>query len=372
MGQACLAGPQHIAKFSLDTHYLIPCYKQVKAVGGSKLTSHEWLSITFWIEKNTTKQPVYICDKVDRIYFGKKGRVDVNILSQVFPFPMHSSSQTIPSVAIINQSVSKHTTSQATRACPPPRPETLPHPPLEENIPKLEQYLRGKFRGTAFNRTAPFPAMFMPPAHIHLNETAKPYASHTFIPIPFHWKKEVKESLDRDVERGIIAPVPIGTPVEWCSPMIVRAKKNGKPRTTIDLQHLNSQCSRETHHCQSPFLAACQVPPDTKKTILDAVDGYHAIELDAERQPLTTFITEWGRYLYLRLPHRYLAAGDAYTRRYDGVIKDLPQKVKIVDDTLLYDYSIKEAFFHTWDYLTTCAENGIIISKEKFKFAETL
>ena len=151
----------------------------------------------------------------------------------------------------------------------------------------------------------------------------------------------MKESLDRDVERGIIAPVP----VEWCSPMVVTAKKNGKPRKTIDLQHLNSQCSRETHHCQSPFLTACQVPPNTRKTIPDAVDGYHAIDLDAKHQPLTTFITEWGRYLYLHLPQGYLAAGDAYTQRYDEVIKDIPRNVKIVDDTLLYDDSIKEAFF---------------------------
>ena len=253
----------------------------MKAVGESKLTCHGWLLITFWIWKNTTKQPVYICDKVDRVCFGKNGCVDVNILSQVFPFPMNSSSQTIPSVATINQSVSKDTTSQVTRACPRPRLEKLPYPLLEENIPKLKQYFRDKFRDTAFNRTWPFPAMPMPPAHIHLNENAKSYAHHTPIPIPFHWKKEVKESLDRNVERGIIAPVPIGTPVEWCSPMVVIAKKNGKPRRTIDLQHLSSQCSRETHHCQSPFLAACQVPPNTKNAILDAVDGYHAIALDA-------------------------------------------------------------------------------------------
>ena len=117
-------------------------------------------------------------------------------------------------------------------------------------------------------------------------------------------KKEMKESLDRDVERGIIAPAPIGTPVEWCSPVVVTAKKNEKPRRTIDLQHLNSQSSRETHHCQSPFLAAFQVPPDTKKTILDDVDGYHAIELDAESQPLTTFITEWSRYIYICASHK--------------------------------------------------------------------
>ena len=110
----CLAGPQHIAKFNQDTNDLIPCYKQVKAVGGSKLTCHGWLPVTFRIGKNTTKQPVYICDKVDQFYFGKKGCVDVNILSQVFPFPMNSSSQTVQSVATINQSVSKDPTSQAT------------------------------------------------------------------------------------------------------------------------------------------------------------------------------------------------------------------------------------------------------------------
>ena len=45
-----------------------------------------------------------------------------------------------------------------------------------------------------------------------------------------------------------------------------------------------------------------------------------------------------------------------------------PRKVKIVDDTLLYDYSIKDAFFNSWDSFTTCAENGIVISDEKFKF----
>ena len=61
----CLAGPQHIAKFNLDTHDLIPCYRQVKAVGGSKLTCHGWLPITLQIGKDTTKQLVYICDKVD-------------------------------------------------------------------------------------------------------------------------------------------------------------------------------------------------------------------------------------------------------------------------------------------------------------------
>ena len=65
---------------------------------------------------------------------------------------------------------------------------------------------------------------------------------------------------------------------------------------------------------------------------------------------------------------RFLAAGDAYTHRFDEVIKDIPKKVKCVDGTLLYDSSIEESFYHTWDFLTLCAEKRIVINADKFQF----
>ena len=68
------------------------------------------------------------------------------------------------------------------------------------------------------------------------------------------------------------------------------------------------------------------------------------------------------------MPQRFLAAGDAHTHRYDEVMKDVPRKVKCVDDTLLYDSSIQESFYHTWDFLTLCAEKGIVINADKFQF----
>ena len=107
-----------------------------------------------------------------------------------------------------------------------------------------------------------------------------------------------------------------------------------------------------------------------KKNIFDAVDGYHAMALDKKSQPLTTFITEWGYFMHLRLPQRFVASGDAYTRRFDKIIRDVLWKVKIVDDALLHDTNIEQSFFHTWDYLTIGAKNGIVISKAKFQFCQ--
>ena len=72
----------------------------------------------------------------------------------------------------------------------------------------------------------------------------------------------------------------------------------------------------------------------------------------------------------MRLPQGYSASGDAYTHRMDNITKDVKGKVKIIDDSLLYDNSIEESFFHTWDYLTLCAENGIVANVKKFQFCE--
>ena len=95
-------------------------------------------------------------------------------------------------------------------------------------------------------------------------------------------KDAVKRALDEDVRRGIIVPVPIGTPTEWCSTMVVTSKKDGRPRMTVDFQSLNYQCMMETHHQGSYFHLAMQVPAGAYKTELDAVGGYHPVALDEE------------------------------------------------------------------------------------------
>ena len=375
----CIAGTQHMAKLGLTEHDLIPCRKRIVAVGGSTIPCEGWTPVEFKIGEHTTKQPLYICRQVDRIYFSKTGCIETNIIPPSFPYPMttkHQSAAVKPThTKSIKESAPTNNTSYSTkeetipRQSPPPKPTTLPYPPISDNIIKLEQYIKNAFKTSTFNNSPPFPSMETVPAHIHLKDNPVPFAQHVPIPVPYHYKQQVKASLDRDVARGIIKPVPIGTPVEWCAPMVTVEKNDGTPRRTIDFQRLNAQSLRETHHTLPPFHLASQIPPNTYKTVVDATDGYHGILLDEESQLLTVFITEWGRYMYLRLPQGYKAAGDAYTRRYDDVICDVKRKVKIIDDSLLHDDTIEEAFFHVWNFLTLLANSGVVANIEKFKFA---
>ena len=49
---------------------------------------------------------------------------------------------------------------------------------------------------------------------------------------------------------------------------------------------------------------------------------------------------------------------------------DMPHKARIIDDTILWDSSIASSFWHTFEYISHCAQNGIIFNPNKFVFGK--
>ena len=112
--------------------------------------------------------------------------------------------------------------------------------------------------------------------------------------------------IDRDVAAGILIKVSFNEPTVWCARMVVVKKRDGRPRRTVDYQSLNSQCLREPVHSESPFHTARRIPQQTWKSVIDAVDGYHSVELDEESSKLTTFITPMGSIPLFKISTRSL------------------------------------------------------------------
>lgn len=108
----------------------------------------------------------------------------------------------------------------------------------------------------------------------------------------------------------------------------------------------------------------------TKKTIFDAWNGYHSVPLHEDDRYFTSFITPWGRYRYCTSPQGYIASGDGYTSRYDGIVSHINKKTKCIDDTLLWSDSISDAYSQAVEWLHICATNGVTLNPEKFHFAE--
>ena len=242
------------------------------------------------------------------------------------------------------------------RTKPPPLPTALPFPATDANRTALQNWILDRYRSSTFNtcECQTLPLMEGPPLELHVDPEAKPIAVLKPIPVPLHWQQEVKESIDRDVKLGDLEAVPVGEPVTWCHRMVTARKKNGKPRRTVDMQVLNKHAVRETQHTQYPFHQATLVPAGTKKTITDAWNGYHSVPIREEDRHFTTFITPWGRYRYKTCPQGYAASQDGYTRRFDEIVNDFPNKTKCIDDTCLWADTLEESFFQTCRWLDIC------------------
>ena len=328
----------------------------INVAGGLRITATGCCELTLVLGSRKSHSVAYFCKQADRFYVKQRSCKDLGIISKSFPYPPDFCCD--KSVSMVEN----------TRVLPK-RPAQLPFKPNEINIPALKQYLIDSFASTAFNKEKPFPKLSTPPARIHLKPNyVIPQPAYWPASVAEHWSEQVRASIEADVEAGILKKVPFNEPTIWCARMVVVSKKDGRPRRTVDFQKLNSQCLREPNHQESPFHTARRVPQNTYKSVFDAVDGYHSVALDEDSSKLTTFITPWGRYRYLRFPQGHCAAGDAFNGRIQLILKDIPRMVRIVDDVCLHDASVEDAFWHAWDFLVTCSSHGIVINRDKFQF----
>ena len=351
--QVCIAGRSLLRSLDISPRHLQASPRTVSHVAGGGVKLLGSLECNVTAGTVTTSELVYIAEGVQRLYLSLGACKALRLVPQDFPRPAAG--------------IGALTTSDAPDN--PTRPMTPPYELVEENVERLEKWFLEQFGRTVFaTERTPLPEMRGPPHHIHLRPDVRPHAVHVPATVPHHFYDEVRRQLDDDIARGIIEEVPAGEPTEWCARMVVVPKKDGKPRRTVDFQKLNRACLRETHHSRPPFDLITSVPKHTYKTVADAYSGYHQIPLDSESRKLTAFITPWGRFRYRRTPMGHCAAQDAFTKRFDDIIADIPRKLKCIDDTLLHDDSVEEAFWHTYDLLQRCLDNGVTLRPDKFSF----
>ena len=80
--------------------------------------------------------------------------------------------------------------------------------------------------------------------------------------------------------------------------------------------------------------------------------------LRPEDRHLTTFITPWGRYWYLRNPQSFVGARDSYNRRFDAILEDFRDKERCVDDTVFWDNNLEGHWWRTIEFLETVSKSG--------------
>ena len=211
--QTCTAGPGLIASLGCPETALAPTTHAINGIADSKVNILGSIPLKISLKNRTTRQLVYIAENVEGTFLSQKALIDLGLLPENFP---HNADSSLTNACL--SSDSSHCNCPE-RGPTPDRPEHLSFPPTEDNIPRFKHWFLSAFASSAFNtcEEQPLQTMTGTPVDIKFKEGAKPHAVHTAIPVPHHWKRKVKQGLDRDVKLGIIEPVPQGSISQHCS-----------------------------------------------------------------------------------------------------------------------------------------------------------
>lgn len=322
-----MAGKAALSSLGEHEDNLLPSQTIPKAVNGTRMYPIGKLPVTLALEGCKYSDDLHIYPNVTGVLLSWKAAKGLNILPECYPHPSNTpSTNSIATPTTINHVVSSQQ--------------------IMQEFPSVFDGQIKTMEGEKF--------------HIALTDNAKPFCVNTPRAIPFACRDKLKAELDLLQQQGIIAPVT--EPTAWCAPIMVTPKKDTEDiRMCVDLSRLNKYVRRERYQSATLSQAVADITANNAKifTKLDAMKGYHQCPLDEESQLLTTFVTPFGRFKYLRAPYGISSISEHYNRRMDEAFAGLTGYRRIVDDVIIYDSEITEHTNHVMQFLQRCSEKHI-------------
>ena len=209
----------------------------------------------------------------------------------------------------------------------------------------------------------------MPGEHeIKLSDGAKPFNLTTPRRIPIPLLDNVKAEIKRMEDMEVIERV--DQPTEWCSPVVVVPKKNGKVRICGDFIQLNKAVQRENHPMPTTEQTLAKLTGAKIVSKLDANSGFWQRKLSPKSKLLTTFITPWGRYCYKRLPFGISSAPEHFQKTMQYILAGLEGVECQMDDILVFGNSYEQHDERLEAVLRCLEEHGVTLNLEKCEFAK--
>ena len=248
--EVSVAGVALLTSLGIKKKNLCTPRHNIRHVAGEKIDVLGSCKLSFKLNSIKILEDVYFIDNIQNMFLSFQACKKLMIIHNDFPNGITK-----------QQNISTDDEANYPKVEYPKKPVKLPFNPTEENIDKLKSWLVDNFKESVFREEKPLSVMTGKDHHIHLkNQDVEPFAVGSPIPLPHHWRDEVEQLLKSHVDMGIITPVEVGEPVDWCTRMITVAKKDGSPRVTADFQELNKHIKRETHHTSYPFNIVNKIP----------------------------------------------------------------------------------------------------------------
>lgn len=197
---------------------------------------------------------------------------------------------------------------------------------------------------------------------IRLKGSVEPYvqSSPRVVPLPLLDKLEAE--LKRLLNLNII--VPVEHPTSWVAPIVV-VPKGDTVRMCCDYTQLNKNVLRSHFPIPKVETTLTKLKGACIFSKLDIRSSFYQLKLSKESQPLTTFITPFGRFMFKRLPFGITCAPEYFSQKFSNLFRDLKGVTTHIDDILVYANSIEKHDETLRAVLTRLSNEGITLNQNK-------
>ncbi|MCO5564375.1 hypothetical protein L7F22_018035 [Adiantum nelumboides] len=156
---------------------------------------------------------------------------------------------------------------------------------------------------------------------------------------------------------------------DWLFPIVVVPKKNGKLRVCVDYKNLNVQTIKDSFPLPFIDMMLDEIAGHEMYSFMDGYSGYNELKIALEDREKTTFIPEWGVFMYLVMPFGLCNAPATFQRCMMEIFKEFLRKFLaiFVDDFTIYSTKKLHILFLEMVFLR-CREKRICLNPFKSIF----
>ncbi len=137
----------------------------------------------------------------------------------------------------------------------------------------------------------------------------------------------------------------------------------------MDFTQLSKAVRREIHPLPVVEHTLAQLHGAVVMSKLDGNSGFWQIPLSPASSALTTFLSPFGRFRFLRLPFGICSAPEHYQRRMMTVLQGLEGVVCQMDDVLVYGVDQKQHDARLRQVLQRLSDAGLTLNEKKCRFS---
>ena len=185
--------------------------------------------------------------------------------------------------------------------------------------------------------------------------------------VPDRLKAEVRNEVEKLLGLGVI----VVSTSPWASPIVPVPKADGGLRLCIDYRRLNGVTQADLYYMISFDEILERVGQSVCISKIDLRKGFYQIEVEAESQAKTAFITPYGKFEFLRMPFGLKNAPSIFQRTMEIVLRGCYSwAAPYIDDVVVFSGSGGEHVAHLRAVLGALKENGLTINEEKCAFGK--